>query len=244
MSDTLDYYQLLHVHPDAPAEIIKASYRALMQALKQHPDLGGDHDRAALINQAYAVLMDAGQRRAYDASRLQKTAGPRDDVAARQRPAPHPGPKRSAARLSQRRWRCEFCAQPHSHCFESGGEQDADALCARCASPLRPSLQVPSDGAGQRALARYPRRAPLQLWARWGEPHSAGLSLDVSLRGMQIETATELIAGQRIRIACELCDAVGKVVHLRANEDHWQVGVEFVTLRFGQSRGSFVSTEA
>ncbi len=54
------------MQPEAPPEIIKASYRSLMSKLKLHPDLGGDHEIASLINQAYAVLSDPERRRQYD----------------------------------------------------------------------------------------------------------------------------------------------------------------------------------
>ena len=69
MKDHADYYDILHVRPDAPTEIIKSSYRTLMQRLKQHPDLGGDHEHAARINKAYATLSDSGSRAAYDRQR-------------------------------------------------------------------------------------------------------------------------------------------------------------------------------
>jgi len=58
-----NYYRILHIQPDAPVEIIKASYRTLMQKLAQHPDLGGDHWNSALINEAKAVLTDPAERR-------------------------------------------------------------------------------------------------------------------------------------------------------------------------------------
>jgi hypothetical protein len=70
-----DYYAVLQVHPDAEQEVIDAAYRQLMR--KYHPDVaGGDsaraqalHERAKLINQAYAVLGDRAQRWLYDRSR-------------------------------------------------------------------------------------------------------------------------------------------------------------------------------
>jgi DnaJ domain len=70
-----DYYAVLQVHPDAVPEVIDAAYRQLMR--KYHPDVAGTdaslatalHDRAKVINQAYAVLRDPAQRRAYDAER-------------------------------------------------------------------------------------------------------------------------------------------------------------------------------
>ena len=69
MNNRRNYYRILHVQPEAPLEIIKASYRGLMTKLKAHPDLGGDHDAAVLINQAYAVLSNPEKRRRYDLDR-------------------------------------------------------------------------------------------------------------------------------------------------------------------------------
>jgi DnaJ-class molecular chaperone len=66
-------YRILYVQPDAPVEIIRASYRTVMQKLKAHPDLGGDEWNAAIINKAFAVLSDAQKRRAYDAALFGKS---------------------------------------------------------------------------------------------------------------------------------------------------------------------------
>ena len=54
------------MQPDAPSELIRASYRTLMQKLRKHPDLGGEHWNASIINEAHAVLTDDTRRRAYD----------------------------------------------------------------------------------------------------------------------------------------------------------------------------------
>jgi DnaJ-class molecular chaperone len=61
-----NYYRILHIQPDAPAAIIRASFQTMMQKLKQHPDLGGEHWNASVIIEAYRVLMDVDKRRAYD----------------------------------------------------------------------------------------------------------------------------------------------------------------------------------
>ena len=61
-----NYYRILFVQPDAPTEIIQASYRTLMQKLKAHPDLGGDEWIAAIINEAFDTLSDPEKRRSYD----------------------------------------------------------------------------------------------------------------------------------------------------------------------------------
>jgi curved DNA-binding protein CbpA len=66
MKNKRNYYRLLQVQPDAPYEVIRASYRTLMKELKNHPDLGGDLSNAYLINEAYETLSDRFQRAEYD----------------------------------------------------------------------------------------------------------------------------------------------------------------------------------
>lgn len=66
MKNKRNYYRILFVQPDAPVEVIRASYRTLMQKLKQHPDLGGEHWNASVINEAHNVLSNKEKRRVYD----------------------------------------------------------------------------------------------------------------------------------------------------------------------------------
>ncbi len=61
-----NYYRILYVQPDAPMEIVQASYRTIMQKLKAHPDLGGDHWNASVINEAFETLSDPDKRLAYN----------------------------------------------------------------------------------------------------------------------------------------------------------------------------------
>ncbi|HLJ58403.1 MAG TPA: J domain-containing protein [bacterium] len=65
----IDYYEILQVHPRASQEMVKKAYRTLMGEMGAHPDLGGDEERAKLINEAYAVLGDPDLRGAYDRAR-------------------------------------------------------------------------------------------------------------------------------------------------------------------------------
>ncbi|HEU4368633.1 MAG TPA: DnaJ domain-containing protein [Methylomirabilota bacterium] len=66
-----DYYAALGVAPDASEDEIRRTYRRL--ALEWHPDRNpGDpraEERFKEISEAYAVLMDAAKRRAYDQAR-------------------------------------------------------------------------------------------------------------------------------------------------------------------------------
>jgi DnaJ-class molecular chaperone len=61
-----NFYRVLFIQPDAPLEIVQASYRTLMQKLRAHPDLGGDDWNASVINEAYNTLCDSEKRAAYD----------------------------------------------------------------------------------------------------------------------------------------------------------------------------------
>ena len=65
-SNKRNYYRILYVQPDAPMEVVQASYRTIMQKLKAHPDLGGDHWNASVINEAFETLSDPDKRRDYD----------------------------------------------------------------------------------------------------------------------------------------------------------------------------------
>jgi hypothetical protein len=62
-----DYYRILQVAHDAHPEIVAAAYRALLRALRKHPDLGGTEAEAKLIIEAYSTLSHPDRRRAYDA---------------------------------------------------------------------------------------------------------------------------------------------------------------------------------
>jgi curved DNA-binding protein len=63
-----DYYKILKVRKDASQEELKKAYRKL--AMKCHPDRNrGDaaaEERFKELNEAYAVLSDAGKRKQYD----------------------------------------------------------------------------------------------------------------------------------------------------------------------------------
>ena len=59
-----DYYGILGVSRNATEEEIKQAFRR--QAMKHHPDRGGDSALFQDINEAYSVLSDPNRRAAYD----------------------------------------------------------------------------------------------------------------------------------------------------------------------------------
>jgi curved DNA-binding protein CbpA len=62
------HYDSLKVTEDAPQEVIRAAYRVL--SLKYHPDTSSGSPQALrmmqTLNEAYAILSDAGKRADYD----------------------------------------------------------------------------------------------------------------------------------------------------------------------------------
>jgi len=62
-----DYYQILHVHPSAKPEVIRAAYKRLSR--KYHPDINKSPDatrRMQEINEAYEILNNPQKRAEYD----------------------------------------------------------------------------------------------------------------------------------------------------------------------------------
>jgi hypothetical protein len=75
-----DHYAILGIARDAPAEVVRAAYRVLVQ--KYHPDRNSEPDagrRAEEINAAYAVLKDPEQRALYDQQLPPLSGGAADD---------------------------------------------------------------------------------------------------------------------------------------------------------------------
>ena len=232
-----DYYQILLVVPDAPAAMIEASYRTLKQRLRAKP---GSVAAEALLDEAYRVLSDPEQRAAYDLDR---------DVALSQREAADfaatavldPDAARYAAH------RCLFCGTEHG--LDHALERDDD--CRECTSPLYPAERHRLEYSGQRMLRRMPGRRAIDLYVSWPQaaPYAAEMR-DISLNGMQFAVGAPLQPNQIVKIDCASCAAVGRVAHCdrdRSDADgvaRWLVGVEFLTLRFRKSRGTFVSARA
>ena len=77
-----DYYRILQVDALADPAVIQGAYRALLKTARLHPDLGGAEGTAQEINEAYGVLSDPAQRRAYDRSYTAPAEAPATRVVA------------------------------------------------------------------------------------------------------------------------------------------------------------------
>ena len=237
-----NFYRILHVQPDAPTEIIRMSYLTLMQRMKKHPDLGGDHAQAALINEAFATLVDPDRRAVYDRTLARERALPgyRSQRERERRDAAAAAPNE---RSEDAPFACPFCGTPHA----KGDLQRADALCTSCESPLCPATRHDQTAASRRAVQRMPRRLPITFYLSWPQPGFTGTTDDISIQGMRFTTTVDLVPNERIRIECPFCAAVAVVRHSRiapGAPGRWDIGVEFLTLMLKPSRGVLVSIEA
>lgn len=234
--DDRDYYEVLHVSRDAPLEIIRGSYRMLMQRLKNHPDLGGDPAVAARINEAYAVLRNAEQRAAYDA-RLDLMGQIAQGLPEEQPEAPE-----EPARILDPMRECVFCETPH----DRGSIVEDHTGCQTCGSPLAAAKEQRIGTVDQRAVERIGKKQKITFYTHWPQRRGfRGHTEDISLNGLRFSTRRDLKTGQRLKIVSNVVEAVAHVTHCGHERRGWAThciaGVSFITLRFVRSVGGLVS---
>jgi hypothetical protein len=251
-------YRLLHVQPEAPAEVITAVYRCLMSKLKMHPDLGGNNELAARINDAYAVLSDPAKRKAYDAQRksrpqaraAERTHDPSSTSSAGFSSASftdafksafggEPASRRSSRTFSDRQ--CPFCGKAMPRFIA------LDTRCQHCDSPLSPiayNLHGQRELLGRRMASRIERAdsASVQLTAH--HPFAPARLRDMSLSGIGLMTAEPVESDLVIRIMTHDMDVIAHVVRVRKADGLYHVHARLLTGHFGKKSGVFVSASA
>lgn len=245
MKNRRNFYRILHVQPEAPQEIIKASYRSLMTKLKAHPDLGGDHDTAVLINQAYAVLGDPEQRRRYDAELRRASGVPPVPPTAARRPASSAATRayqRHAARPGGRASGlvCVFC--------ESEAVAPADRTAARCAFCACPLVAVGATPAprqlevfGRRAAPRIAKTGALMLYPSWPHPGHRAQLRDLSLTGISVFSDFAPRTHQVLKLDSPLLCGVARVTSVRAMGGRYAIHGPLLVAEFATQSGGFVS---
>lgn len=239
-----NYYRILHVQPDAPVEVIRSSYRTMMQRLRMHPDLGGDHATATLVNEAYAVLIDPEKRAAYDEQldRHRREPPPAGTARPKTGKARRPGQRRPDMTAGGTE-HCAFCNTGYHRRMD-----DPEATCSHCGSPLaRPPAGSSANG-WLRTIERFPRDQVVNWWLDWPAPAGEGRLIDLSLTGLRMIVAQPIPRDRFIKLECPMFQAVARVIHCQqavsGAPGHWQIGAAFFALRFARSRGGFVSDEA
>jgi hypothetical protein len=231
MKNRRNYYRILKVQPDAPVEIIRASYRTLMRELKIHPDLGGSTSEASILNEAYETLSDPERRAAYDkkiqASRFKRTAAP----------ASKPGPAPQDASP------CPFCKKPLAALKSLGGK-----ICPVCGVPL-PSFRQPDlDRERRRTIARTKKNDPVIYSSEWPETPKNGTMIDLSPKGMRLLCRENLGNGTVLKITAPLLKACGVVTNQKQVDErgkkNYAIGISFISVIFEETRGAFISVSA
>ncbi|MFZ4759077.1 MAG: DnaJ domain-containing protein [Burkholderiaceae bacterium] len=237
-----NYYRILQIQPEAPPEVIKASWRALMHAGRGHPDLGGDPVRASLINEAYAVLSDPDKRQAYD--RVLDLRSLRANAHAHG-PGAGPGPRPAARRVDPSTWRadrsCPMCRAPLP------AVQRADPRCVRCDAPLT----LPATGGsterelwGRRASMRRPRSDAAAMITDWRGMAIEARMVDLSLGGAGLMATEAVSPGTPVRIVSSSLDAVARVMACHRSASHWRVRVLWLTVKPIGTKGVYLRTVA
>ncbi len=243
-----NFYEILHVLPDSPLAVIKASYRALMQVCRNHPDLGGDTEYASLLNQAYNTLKCTNSRQQYDEELMRQNFDIVDDIMSKNQ---HPSPpkndpiidKPNSDTIELNLPICPFCETPHG--FDAS--LDPNALCHKCKMPLFMS-DSRIEEYGLRQFMRIPKGGMIYYYLHWPGSHYKGELHDLSPKGISFLCNEALAIGQHIIIEANEMYAIAEVTNSRDCESHQQyhaiVGARFIDVYFNTQYGNFISTRA
>lgn len=134
---------------------------------------------------------------------------------------------------------CAFCKSPFSESVELLHDGD----CLECSSPL---FAPPESlrGLGRRVVGRIERDDPIELCVNWPEPAVPGRLVDLSPTGLRCITPWPLDVGERVKVDSRRFLAVGEVAHRERAAGETLAGLVFLTVRFQDARGAFVSIKA
>jgi hypothetical protein len=226
IKDRRNYYRILKVQPDAPTEIIRASYRTLMKELKLHPDLGGSTAEASILNEAYETLHDPVRRAAYDEKLFLQFI--KQTVSQPHRPV--------APVL------CPICRRSLSRKPEPGD------VCQTCRTPLQTKIPQSPERPNSRKIERIRSSEPISFYSKWPGNAGQGRMMDFSPRGMRFLCSEKLTPNTVMKISSKVLEALGTVTNVNeeisGRERHYAVGVRFLAVHFAESRGTFLSTSA
>jgi curved DNA-binding protein CbpA len=246
MKNRRNYYRMLHVQPDAPLDIIKASYRALMMKMRLHPDLGGDHETAALINRAYTVLSDPAGRRLYDQALRERDPHVFPQAHRCSGSVARAGSTSLGDSATQPReasptehGRCVFCNTHVTFAIR------ADCRCPRCASPLAQPYELAAsitERYGRRAVPRLCKDEPIVYYPRWPHQGYAARLRDLSPSGISFFAQVAVELHQPVKISGATLEGVARVVSSHPVGSQYSVHAQLLTVLFLAPAGTFVSS--
>ncbi len=229
MINRRNYYRVLQVQPDAPLEVIRASYRALLKELKLHPDLGGDHWKAKILNEAYATLSDPNRRSAYDKKLFEEYT---------KKPFAESGDQKKPFIT----FFCPFCKRPLAR------QANPNERCATCRSPLKSFGEEELKQSCRRSIARRKKSGKINYFATWPQKGKQAEIIDVSPEGMRFRSGEKLKARSVIKISGTYLKAIAEVKHSHKmffqGKTRYTIGVHFCSVTFANPNGAFYSTTA
>lgn len=239
-----NYYRVLNIQPDAPNVIIQASCRTLLKQAKSLP-------RRALLKQAEALLLNAKKRKKYDelielyhhheaVERLAEHDEKQNDDSNSHRGAfINPSDAANNPDNSEDNYRpiihdyCPFCKTP----YQKSNTYNTEFSCLECNSPLSPA-DSHNNHNNQRALTRISKTGQIHYYQFWpGRKHN-GVMADLSPSGCRFMGDRLIDEGEIIKIDAQGFQAIGEVLH--SNQKN-SFGLRFLTIRFEEQRGQFVS---
>ncbi|MDD2661160.1 MAG: DnaJ domain-containing protein [Methylococcales bacterium] len=242
MKNRRNLYRILYVQPEAPIEIIKASYRSLMTKLNAHPDLGGDHESAVLINQAYAILSDPVKRRQYDEMLFSRKSQMRGRPVQKEFGVNQSGWNGDKEPSSAALHSCLFCAADLSF------SPRVNKHCIHCASPLTPAQPVP-DGRlrelfGRRSSVRIAKAGAVVIYPNWPHTGYPAQLRDLSPSGISMLTKYGARSGQVLKFNSDNLHGIARVVSVQANGANFLLHALFLTAEYVSKSGVFVTEKA
>ena len=220
MKNRRNYYRILQVQPDAPLEIIRASYRTIMRELMQHPDFGGDHWIASTINEAYETLSDSDKRAEYDKQYSKyisiKTASKTD-------------------------FRKKY--------FNSVNNLASEKPTVRHSTANKSLKSIKTQKVFHdnfhRSVNRVQMKETLQYYITSSKKGREAIMLNLSPKGIRFICSEKLTHESTIKIGCSLFKAEAEVVNYNKNlstdKPNYSVGARFLTIQFRNQTGSFYS---
>jgi curved DNA-binding protein CbpA len=227
MDNRRNYYRILQVQPDAPFEIIRTSYHTLLHKLKQHPDLGGEHWNATVLNEAFQTLSDEGKRSEYDKKLFQHYT---KNFSFKKRV------KKQSATTSH----CHFCKKP----LTFGGHFERGCICH--SSPFQAEKQDRKRMRCRRALIRTEKLEKFHFITSTSEDEYVAQMVDLSPKGVRFLSKKALKPKEIIKIDCSLLSAIAVVINsqrvVKNGRVFYSIGAHFQSITFTHQEGTFLSS--
>jgi curved DNA-binding protein CbpA len=194
-----------------------------MRELKQHPDLGGEHWSAAIINEAYDTLSSDKLRREYDRTLFTTYTK-------------YPVTEMGSGRKSVTGIICPVCGKmPVRHTVE-------EKNCPSCAHDTCPD-EKPAHRSMRRKVNRIKKTGRLRYFSSRFHTGSEATMLDLSPEGIRFMCDKELKRTSTVRLRSPLFRAEARIVSSRKGmlngKPHFYVGAMFTRVTFTHTRGSF-----